>query len=143
MESPAKALGHHYSVALRVSGDEIDPQQVTRLLKVQPAQAWKKGEDERPRSKTGGWELRLEPEGGRFWLSLDDGLNALMDAIALRRKEVRELALQHEVFWWVGHFQTSFDGGPMISAATLERLGAFGIALYVDNYFSQGESDGD
>jgi Domain of unknown function (DUF4279) len=143
MTAPAKAPAHQYSVALRFTGDDLDPNAVSEKLQLQPAQAWRKGEDARPRSVTGGWEFRLEPDNARFWSSMDSGLNALMDTLTPFRREIRELALRYHAMWWIGHFQTSLDGGPALSSTTQERLSAFGIALSIDNYFSQGEDDGD
>ena len=143
MKVPVKAPAHQYSVALRFMGDGLDPEVISETLQLKPAQAWTKGEDARPRSVTGGWEFRLEPEHARFWGSMDVGLNAVMDALEPFRKEIRDLALEYHATWWIGHFQTSLDGGPDLSPATLERLSSFGIGLTIDNYFSQGEDDGD
>ncbi len=143
MTAPPKAPAHQYSVALRFSGDDLDPNFVSEKLQLTPAQAWKKGEDARPRSVTGGWEFRLEPENARFWNSMEAGMNALMDALTPFRREIRDLAMQYHATWWIGHFQTSLAGGPTLAPATLERLCAFGIALSIDNYFSQGDENGD
>ncbi len=143
MPVTVKAPAHQYSVALRFSGDDLDPNVISEKLQLKASQGWRKGEDARPRSVTGGWEFRLEPSEARFWTSMDSGMNALMDTLVPFRKEIRDLALQYHATWWIGHFQTSLDGGPALSPATLERLSVFGIALSIDNYFSQGEEDGD
>ena len=46
---------------LNAYGDDLDPQEVTKLLGISPTQSYKKG-DERPRGsqfyKTGGWVLK-------------------------------------------------------------------------------------
>lgn len=137
--APNKAPAHQYSVALRIMGDDLDPTTVTERLEVEPAQTWKKGEDARPRSKTAGWEYRLEPNDARFWNSLEDGMGAVLDRLESRREQIQQITADHEAFWWIGHFQTSFDGGPKLSSRMLKRLGEFGIALYIDNYFSEGD----
>ena len=135
----SRAPLHQYSVALRITGDDLDPRAVTELLKVEPAQSWKKGEDPRPRSKTAGWEYRLEPVDARFWKSMEDGLNAVLDKLEPRKEAIQRMVATNKVLWWIGHFQTSLDGGPLLSARMLRRLGEFGIALHIDNYFSPGD----
>lgn len=39
-----------------------------------------------------------------------------------------------DLVWWCGHFQSSFDGGPMISPSLLTRLGEFGVLLFIDQF---------
>ena len=141
MTEPAKAKApvHQYSVALLITAELLDPEHITAVLGVEPAQTWKKGEDARDRSRTAGWELRLEPEQGRFWTSMEDGLHALLSKVEGKRPQLQKLAENHKVAWWIGHFQTSLDGGPMLSPRMLKRLGEFGVPLFIDNYFSKGE----
>jgi hypothetical protein len=42
-----------------------------------------------------------------------------------------------DVCWWCAHFQGSFDGGPTFSPELLRDLASFGVALFLDNYFSE------
>lgn len=141
MTVQTKAPAHQYFVALRITGDDLDPSRLTALLRVEPAQTWLKGEDARPRSQTSGWEFRLEPEHGRFWNSLEDGMTAVLDRLEPQSAAIREVAAQHQAIWWIGHFQTSLAGGPIFSARLLARLGTFGLALAIDNYFSPGDEN--
>lgn len=139
MTAPAKAPAHQYSVALLITGDDLDPQAVTEMLKVEPAQTWKKGEDERPRSRTAGWEFRLEPADARFWKSMEEGLAAVLDRLEPHRESIRQLAARYKAVWWIGHFQNSLAGGPVLSPRILRRLADFDLALCCDTYFSPAE----
>jgi len=46
-----------------------------------------------------------------------------------------EYKQRYSVEFWCGHFQSSFDGGPRLSAQLMRRLSDFGVDLYIDNYF--------
>jgi hypothetical protein len=41
------------------------------------------------------------------------------------------------IYWWCGHFQSSFSGGPILSADLFRKLADFGAKLHLDNYFSE------
>jgi len=52
------------------------------------------------------------------------------------RSFVRGYSQHHDVYLWVGHFSSSFDGGPWLSAEILRALGDFGVAVRFGTYFS-------
>ena len=70
--------------------------------------------------------------------SLEEGLLHLLETLEPKKESIGVLAKNAEVIWWCGHFQSSFDGGPTLSASLLQRLGDFGVPLFIDNYFSEG-----
>ena len=70
------------------------------------------------------------------WLSLEDGLGFLLKSLSPKKAEIIAIASQFDGVWWCGHFQRSFDGGPILSAKVLSDLGSHGIPLSIDNYFS-------
>jgi hypothetical protein len=69
------------------------------------------------------------------WDSFEDGLNFLMQALTPYKMRIIELAEVYETMWWCGHFQSSFDGGPTLSAKVLSDISTFTIPMYIDNYF--------
>jgi hypothetical protein len=71
------------------------------------------------------------------WDSLEEGLTFVLDQLGASEKWFAKYRVDYEVIWWCGHFQSCFDGGPVLSARLLERLGAFGAELFIDNYFSE------
>lgn len=86
-----------------------------------------------------GYDSLSETATTRDWESLEDGLNSLLDGVATVESEIMEYKQNHKVVLWCGHFQSSFDGGPVFSATLLKRLGDFGVKMYIDNYFSDTE----
>jgi hypothetical protein len=130
---------HTYSVQLRISGKGLRPDEITDHLGVEPNQVRREGQ---PRSSKEFWtESMWSYDGsveGQFkeWGSLEEGLHAVMDALWSKRTVIEAYLGQYDVIWWCGHFQSSFDGGPILSVDLLKRLGAFGAPVYFDNYFA-------
>jgi len=56
-----------------------------------------------------------------------------------QREKIAKYSATSDLIWWCGHFQSSLDGGPTLSAELLRDLGGFGVELYIDNYLSQPE----
>lgn len=137
---------HSYSVQLRISGGELDPESVSKLLELRPDQVRLKGA---ARGSRGAWPESMWSYGGRSyevtreWGSLEEALLELLNELWPRRDLISALAQKFEVVWWCGHFQSSFDGGPTFSAALLQRLAQFGVPLYLDNYFCPDEEGRD
>jgi len=127
---------HRYTVELRIYGENLDPDVVTRQTGLQPCQTRKAGSSQGNRTyQKAMWAF--DANGPRDWPSLEDGLSLVLDAIESRKDVFDEYRRLFELIWWCGHFQSSFDGGPALSPSMLTRLGAFGAPLYIDNYFSR------
>jgi len=71
----------------------------------------------------------------KYWVSLEDGLNFILDRLEPVRIQIDNYKQKYDIVWWCGHFQSSFDGGPTLSARLMQRLADFGVDLYIDNYF--------
>ena len=129
---------HEYTVELRISGAELVPANVTQALGLEPCSVREVGE---PKSKSRVWDEALWgyngfPEGTpKHWASLEDGLTFILDRLEPLRSQIDGFKQDCDVFWWCGHFQSSFDGGPILSAGLLRRLADFGVDLYIDNHF--------
>jgi hypothetical protein len=129
---------HSYSVQLRISGETLDPEYVSNLLALQPNMTRLKGE---ARGRNGAWAESLWSYGGNLcevsgeWEKLEDGLLEIMEELWSKKSLIRSLEKDFKVIWWCGHYQSSFDGGPIFSVALLQRLAEFGVPLYLDNYF--------
>jgi hypothetical protein len=80
-------------------------------------------------------------EGSNYWESLEDGLCFVLDKLWPLREIIAKYKSSGRLIWWCGNFQSSFDGGPTLSAGLLGRLGEFGAELFIDNYFSEGEEE--
>jgi hypothetical protein len=133
--------GHRYTVELRVYGESVDPDAITRETGLQPCRTRVAGS--RIGSQTYAEGMWAFDGGGQHdWESLEDGLVFVLDQLSGLEGSFNEYRRDHEVIWWCGHFQSSFDGGPVLSSRLLERLAAFGVQLFIDNYFSDSANRG-
>jgi Domain of unknown function (DUF4279) len=136
-DSRQKNTGHRYTVELRVWGETLDPEQVTRTTGLRPCQTRHAGTRRGSQSihTQSMWAFDGEGDkGGRDWRSLE-GITFVLDRLAGTEQVFAKLMSKYDVGWWCGHFQSRFDGGPELSAGLLERLGTFGASLFIDNYF--------
>jgi hypothetical protein len=137
---------HEYTVELRISGAELVPATVTLALGLEPSSVRELGER---RSERRVWDEALWGYNGypsdtpRFWTSLEEGLSFLLDRLEPLRSEIDNYKQKYDAVWWCGHFQSSFDGGPMLTAELMGRLADFGVDLYIDNYFAESNPRGD
>jgi Domain of unknown function (DUF4279) len=131
---------HSYTVELRIYGEGLDPDLVTRETGLQPCQTRKVGSSQGNRKdQKAMWAF--DANGPSDWSSLEDGLSFVLDAVERQKSSFEKYQRSFELVWWCGHFQSSFDGGPKLSPSILIRLGAFGAPLYIDNYFSRGKTE--
>jgi hypothetical protein len=82
------------------------------------------------------WELEVFPKDRSDWDSLEAGLATLLRVFAPHTRALQEYNKKHDVFIWCGHFSSSFDGGPRLSAEILRALGDFGVPLWLDTHSS-------
>lgn len=139
MTKQEKIAAHAYTVELRITGDQLDPSEVSTALNLQPSKALSLSQNQpnarkrRPYWAYNGYgEIGFQPE----WNHLEDGLKFLLKHLNSRKLEIISLARQFDAHWWCGHFQASFDGGPTLSPKLLTELGSYEIDLCIDNYFS-------
>lgn len=92
----------------------------------------------RPRTPFWGYNGQGEEGFLQEWPSLEDGLAFLASRLAPLRSTVVDLSQTFDGIWWCGHFQTTFDGGPTVSAKVLAEVASFRLPLFIDNYFASG-----
>lgn len=129
---------HEYTVEFRISSAELVPASITEALGLEPSLVRQVGER---RSETKVWQKALWAYNGfpptPEWSSLEDGLTFLLDRLEPLQKQIDNYKQSYELIFWCGHFQSSFDGGPTLSAELMSRLGAFGVDLHIDNYLTE------
>jgi hypothetical protein len=129
-------VGHEYTVEFRIFSKTLDPAEITRELALQPCQIRVEGAlGLGGRVQDGMWAFD-GAEGSINWESLEDGLNFVLDKLWPLREIIARYKSSGRLIWWCGNFQSSFDGGPTLSAALLRRLGEFGAELFIDNYLA-------
>jgi hypothetical protein len=130
---------HTYSVALRISGTDLDLADISAKLRLKPTQTRVIGQPRSPNSvwPESMWEYEVRPgEGKIVWDSLEDGLHTVISAFVSRESELHNYRQRYKVFLWCGHFSSSFCGGPTLSPQTLRALADFGVELILDTYSS-------
>ena len=123
--------------ALRISGEQLIPAEVTALLGILPNHAYAKGDEQHLASgrvivkNLGFWGLEAsdaEPE------NLDAQVEELLSKLSTDLELWRELAARFEIDLFCGWFMASSNEGVEISAHTLRALGERGIKLSLDIY---------
>lgn len=133
---------HEYTIELRITGAALVPASVTATLQLEPSLVREVGER---RSAVQVWDEALwaydgfPGESSHNWSSLEEGFHFLLDKLEPLKTQIEEYKQDHEVFFWCGHFQSSFDGGPKLSAKLFRRLADFGVDVFSDNYFFEPE----
>jgi hypothetical protein len=138
MTQEKKAAAHAYTVELRFLGEQLEPSEISARLNLQPSHALSQSlnqSSKRKRRPYWGYDGQGEDGYQPEWTSLEDGFEFLFKILISRRAEIIALARQFDGFWWCGHFQTSFDGGPTLSPKLLTEISSYEISLSIDNYF--------
>ena len=134
---------HEYTVELRIQGVDLVPATVTEKFGLEPCTVREVGEriSERKVWDEAVWGYSGFPTGSaKFWPSLEEGLTFLLDKLERHQSLIDSYKQRYDIVFWCGHFQSSFDGGPTLSASLLRRLADFGVELYIDNYFCEDDA---
>jgi hypothetical protein len=129
--------------ALRISGDDLDPTEITKALGCEPTRGQRKGDVLTGKKtgisrtvKFGMWLLQAndrEPEDLNGQIAeLLDRLNPSLDVWA-------SIALRYRMDLFCGLFMHESNEGAAISAASLAALGQRGIELSLDIYSPTAE----
>ena len=129
---------HRYTVELRIVGEALDPDEVTRVLGIVPPRVARKGAPKvagaASRWTANMWGHEVLPVGRDDWSSLEDGIALLIGTFSPVRDRLLTYSASNEIYLWCGHFTSSFDGGPTLSPTLLKSLGEFGVQLVLDTY---------
>jgi Domain of unknown function (DUF4279) len=113
---------HTYSVQFRISGKDLNPDEVTHRLGLEPNQVRIAGER---RSESQVWNESLwsygdtaSAEAAREWTSLEDGLRYVLERLLPKKELIQEYTKSHETVSALlyalpkgGHARTgTFDG---------------------------------
>ena len=128
-------------LTLSVHGDDLDPDEVTRLLGCSPSRSNRRG-DLRPRSGTphprGAWLLTLE---GKAPVEPEHLLASLLDRLPSDPSVWDALRARHSVALGFGLFQEAWNRGFDLSPGVIHRVAALGLGLGFDIY-ADGDEDG-
>ena len=124
---------------LRISGDDVIPAELTKLLGHAPSAAQEKGELIRRTgaeriARIGMWRLisaEREPE------ELDEQIGELLNKLTDDMEVWRDLAGKYRIDLFCGLFMGSGNEGLSVSLSSLLALGQRGIELALDIYASE------
>ena len=130
---------------LEISGDELDPEEMTALLGALPTKGYKKG-DERPRGsqfyKRGAWIL----DSGEVAIGVDrsgeERLKAWVAALPGDREVWARVKAQFDVSLRLVGYTDQWNADLTIDPEVLARLGELGLPLTIDPYLSLDDSNG-
>lgn len=124
----------------RITGDQLDPDAITKLLGIEPSFGWRKGDvhghPTRPvRSPTGIWAV--ESKAAVSSTILEEHLAYLLDRIGEPDPSFRSYLRDHDLkpdffCYWMS---ATGQGGPAISPGTLKRVADVGADFNFDIYF--------
>jgi Domain of unknown function (DUF4279) len=131
---------HRYTVELRLFGT-MDPDVVTAETGLQPCDVQRAEIDQEGKMlQKSRWAYNGRGQSGSYeWDTLEEGLEFVLERVSSSVDIFKRYGANQLVTWWCGHFQSSFDGGPILSPRLLKRLADFGADLFIDNYFSREE----
>lgn len=128
---------HEYTVEFRVEGPKVEPARITAEIGLEPSRVREVGSQGKDsKTRTAIWSY--EGSGDiREWKTLEEGLLHVLQDLRPKKKLIGTYSRKFDVYWWCGHFQSSFDGGPTFSRELLNDLAKFGVPLILNNYFSR------
>ena len=123
-------------LSVRITGDLLDPDGVTRTLGVEPTFAARKGEVREASGaqviqRTGVWYVDLAESSE--WV-LDDAITTLLDRLPSDPSVWRDLAATHSIDLLCGAFLLGWNRSFVLSPETLTALADRHMALSVDIY---------
>lgn len=131
------------SVALRISGDDLDPDEITKLLGPSPKTSKRKGDKTvSPKSgrewvaKTGIWMLEAEDREPE---DIDGQIEELLKQLTEEIGVWEKIADQFKVVLVCGLFMEEANEGMSLSSRSLLELGKRRIELWFDIYGGSDE----
>lgn len=128
---------HRTAASLRFCGDDIDPEEISRILGAQPTKGVKKGgiwftpNGKEIVARTGQWNLSTPEESPG---DLDKQVTALFSGLSGDLDAWRVLAARFRGDIFVGLFLSGYNEGLGLSPATTSAIGLRGLELELDIY---------
>lgn len=125
------------SVSLRFFGDDLDPDEITRLLSCRPSIGYRKG-DILPNARhnrvaeTGSWRLHGEKTGEK---SLEQQILKLFSLLSDNFELWQSLTRRHKADLFCGLWMESWNRGIDFSPKLLAQISARGLILDLDIYY--------
>jgi len=127
-------------VSLRFFGDDLDPNEISELLKCQPTDAYRKGDilpNERYHivAKTGSWRLKCEISSD----PLEKQILELFDRLSNDLEIWRKLTSQYNGDLFCGLWMEELNRGLTFSPELMNQIAERGLTLGLDIYYLENE----
>jgi hypothetical protein len=135
------------SVSLRFFGEDLDPDELTQILGVEPSSAYRKGDIFRGKQydriyEIGSWRLR----GKRSEIHLEEQINQLLDKLPSDLEVWHGLTSRFQADLFCGLWMKRWNRGLDFEAATLQRMTerglSIGLDIYVDYDIEEASTEG-
>ena len=123
--------------SLRIMGDDLVPEHVTRLLGAQPdlartkGQRWQTPKGREMVARTGQWHLTAAPQEPA---DVDAQIAGLLEQCSSDLAVWQALSARFDIDLFCGFFMAEDNEGVSLSPASLQALGERGILLDLDIY---------
>ena len=127
------------TVTLRIFGDDLDPDEITQLLRVAPTKARRRGDLNKKGipDKIGSWRLASEdPRQTPLETQIEHLLSTVTDDLSVWSN----LSHRFQIDLFCGLFLDKDNRGEALSAGTMHELGKRGIDLILDIYSAVDDS---
>ncbi len=121
-----------WQVALRVSGEDLDPDRVSMLLGCQPSSERRKGN---PFPKNGRWRLQIDSAECAADVDVDDGIRMLLARLPSDHSIWSSLTRNYTVDVFCGIYLAAFNRGWGISCEVSGMLADRNLDIGFDVYF--------
>jgi hypothetical protein len=123
------------SITLRFFGDDLDPDELTQLLGVEPSIAYRKGDILRGKQHDriydiGSWRLK----GEKSEMGLEDKINRLLDKLPSDLEMWNDLTRKFQVDLFCGLWMKRWNRCLDFEAVTLQRMAERGLSIGLDIY---------
>ena len=126
------------AVCLRISGDDLLPEEISELLGYEPTVGYRKGDiryigpsKREKKERSGSWRLdvdRVRPG------NLNDQINEIFSKLTSDISAWERISKRYSVYLFCGLFMKEGNEGIEISASTLKLLGDRGVEMGLDIY---------
>ncbi|MFK7944453.1 MAG: DUF4279 domain-containing protein [Paracoccaceae bacterium] len=131
------------AASLRFFGDDLDPDELTKLIGCPPTKSEQKGEEivgrvtgQKRIARSGGWRLSAERrEPG----DIDAQISEILDQLTNDTDVWQNLTARFRADIFCGLFMAEGNEGISLSHVTLEKLAARGLAIDFDIYDSSDD----
>ena len=125
------------SVSIRVAGDDLDPDEVTSTLLVQPSFSARKGDRHTSSGReimqrTGIWVFNFSGSAEEW--TLGDAIGALLDRLPSDLRIWQSLASKYRLDVFCGVYIEVWNRGFQLPPALMRRLADRGLSLGIDVY---------